>query len=173
MSDTPNKQTSPVISDDHAILGTTTEAGGDRLAESLARIGVLLDCHRVELFRQIDGSYQVVGWWTALGHAAPEHGLEPVSLPAGWFPWNLGNVRPTESLFVRNAGSLPTRPSGGGRIRQLGMGSSLCLPLSDGPGGVDEALGALCVYWADERAEWPDDLAEAAKDLGRDALLDS
>jgi len=166
-----------VISDDHEILGTTTEAGGDRLAESLARIGVLLDCHRVELFRQIEGSYQLAGWWTAIGHAVGhdeiEHNLEPVSLPASWFPWNLGNVRPTESLFVRNAGSLPTRPSGGGRIRQLGMGSSLCLPLTDGPGEVDGALGALCVYWADERAEWPDDLADESKDLGRDALLDS
>lgn len=159
--------------DRHEVLGTTADAGSDRLAESLARIGVLLGVQRVELFRRDDDIYSLVGWWTALGHEPSDDVVGPQPLRSNWFPWSLGNVRPTESLFVRNGGSLPTRPGGGRRVRDLGMAATLCLPLSDGPTDLSEHLGALCLYWADEQTDWPRDQGNRATDLGRDALLDS
>jgi hypothetical protein len=35
-----------------------------------------------------------------------------------------------------------------------------------------ELLGALCVYWADERDDWPVDLSDRVHELARDTLLD-
>ena len=173
MNDIDERLANDLVVDHHRILGTTDHAGADRLAESLARIGVLLESQRVELFRRSDDEYSLIGWWTALGHGAEVDPVAPYPVQVSWFPWSLGHVRPTESLFVRNGGSQPTRPGGGRRMRNLGMGSAVCLPLADCPGDVGPALGAVCAYWATERPDWPADRGEAARDLGRDALLDS
>lgn len=162
-----------LTNDGHEVLGTTTTGGADRLAESLARIGVLLGVQRVELFRREHSVYSLVGYWTAIGHEPPPDVVVSSPVRPEWFPWSLGNVRPTESLFVRNGGSLPTRPGGGRRVRDYGMTSALCLPLTDGPTDESQHLGGLCVYWAEEQTAWPREHGDKALDLGRDALLDS
>ena len=119
--------------------------------ERLARIGSRLEAQRVELFSIIaNRSATLVHHWSAPGFVdeRPEPG--ELEVPLEWFPWSLGNVRPAEYMFVRNAGSLPSTTTGSS-ISQLGMSSVLHLPLTFG----SSWLGALCVYWSDERSLWP------------------
>ena len=91
----------------------------------------------------------------------------PPSLPLWWFPWSLGNIRPDEYVFVRNAGPLPLEPRVGACVADLGMSSVLHMPVN-----VEGRLvGAVCAYWAEERSSWsPVDRVEicgwAARSLG-------
>jgi len=119
--------------------------------ERLARIGSRLEAQRVELFAIVDNrSASLVHHWAALGFAEFEPSDVASDVALEWFPWSLGNVRPAEYMFVRNAGSLPSSTDGSS-IAQLGMSSVLHLPLTFG----SNWLGALCVYWSDERSSWP------------------
>jgi hypothetical protein len=152
------------------VAGTANEPGADRLAESLARIGVLLDADRVELYRhRDDATTRLAGWWRALGvEGAPCSELSgPVD--SDWFPWGLGHVRPERFVMVRNAATLPASIDGDARVGDDGTTASLLLPLRV----ADDAapMGAVCAYW---RTPPPAELLhlDAAAELGRDALLD-
>ncbi len=109
---------------------------------------------------------ELFGWWASLGHETPPPQGDPI--PVEWFPWTLGNIRPANHVFVRNAALLPLRPDCDMIVRDLGMGSCLHLPLHDG----FETVGAVCMYWSAERDDWPLETAHELADLGRDALLD-
>jgi hypothetical protein len=49
------------------------------------------------------------------------------------------------------------------------MGSSLYLPIHDGIG----CIGAVCLYWSDERTDWPSDQADRLSEWARTCLLGS
>ncbi len=120
-----------------------------------ARIGTRLGAQRVDVFAAVDRRVaRLHRRWIALGHGSAAFGTSPgdlaPTLPLWWFPWSLGNIRPEEYVFVRNAGPLPLEPGGGARIADLGMSSALHLPVTTG--GV--LIGAVCAYWAEERSSW-------------------
>ena len=147
------------------VIIAVPDTGAARTAEQLARIGVLVGGQRTELFvRRGDGMELRVAW-SAPGHeSATDPWTDPI--PFSWFPWSLGNIRPANHVFVRNAAALPLQPTGDSRVQDLGMGSCLHLPLHEGI----EAIGAVCVYWVDERDDWPDEQAGRLAELGRTAL---
>jgi GAF domain-containing protein len=153
-------------------FGAHDEDRCGRTAETLARIGVTLDAQMVELFsrqggrRDADGMV-LVGWWAALGHELAPPAAEALSLE--WFPWSLGNIRPARHVFVRNAGSLPIRPGLEVTVADLGMGSALHVPIRH---DIARVIGAVCVYWASERDEWPASECDRVAALARDELLD-
>lgn len=125
------------------------------ISESPARIGGRLGAQRVEIFAfDESASATLVQAWSALGFKTV---TPPTRVPLAWFPWSLGNVRPREYLFVRNAGSLPYGPDTGMTMAELGMASVLHLPVSTS-GADGRVLGAACAYWSSEREDWsPDD----------------
>ena len=131
----------------------------------LARIAGRLDAQRVELFTFDEHTARVVSRWTALG--MPIDVTEMQRVPLDWFPWSLGSVRPAEYLFVRNAGSLPmTTPPrlvGG----DLSIGAALMVPLIE----TATPVGALCVYWRDERQSWESSDRDLVADWAHQALL--
>ena len=149
---------------DEGIGATTSE----ELALALARIGAALEAQRVELFQRVHqdagGVMALVGWWAALGH--DDDPVSDQAIPTSWFPWSLGNIRPASHVFVRNAAPLPFHPWSTMRLRDVGMGSALHLPLREDL-TVD---GALCVYWSEERDNWPTEAYERVFDLGRNLL---
>jgi hypothetical protein len=148
------------------VLGAT-RAGAPHLAESLARIGVMLDAQRTELFRHVSAGMDLTGWWAAQGFEIDAFEDTP-PMPTSWFPWSLGNIRPMSHVFVCNAGPLSLRPASSARVRDIGMGSALHLPLHNGT----EVIGAVCVYWADEQDDWRIERCQSVVDIARDALLD-
>jgi hypothetical protein len=146
-------------------IGTTSD---EQLALTLARIGAALEAQRVELFerhhRDGGGVMELVGWWAAMGQDEDAVSRQPI--PTSWFPWSLGNIRPASHVFVRNAAPLPFHPWSTVRLRDVGIGSALHLPLRHEL-TVD---GAICAYWADERDNWPTDAYDRVFELGRDLL---
>ncbi len=162
MSDSPDITVDPGA----AALKGSTEARRSPATEGLARIAAAVGAQRAEIYARTDDAVRLTGWWAAFGHeVAPPGADRPVD--PDWFPWTLGNIRQARHVFVRNAGPLPLRPDHAHRIRDLGMGSALYLPVQDGIG----CIGALCVYWVLERDEWPSDQAAHLTDLARDTLL--
>lgn len=135
------------------------------VAEALARIGVAVGAQRTELYLHRGDGAELVGWWAALGCEVPPPSPQR-AIPLAWFPWTLGNIRQATHVFVRNAGPLPLRPDSSWRIRDLRMGSSVHLPITES--GL--LIGAVCGYWADERDDWPAEQAESIGDLARDLL---
>lgn len=120
--------------------------------ENLARIGVAVSAQNVELYSipPENGDANLVANWSSFDHPLPPISAEDKSVPLAWFPWSLGNVRPDEYLFVRNAATLPVASAGAGTIGDRGMSSVLHVPLT-----VNQSVrGGLCVYWADEREAW-------------------
>jgi hypothetical protein len=135
-------------------------------SEGLARIAAAVEAQRAEIYTRSGDAVRLTGWWAALGHEVePPDADRPVD--PEWFPWTLGNIRQARHVFVRNAGPLPLRPDHEHRIRDLGMGSALYLPVLDGLG----CIGAVCVYWVLERDTWPSEQAGRLTDLARDTLL--
>ena len=162
MSDSRDITVDPGVADARG----ATEARWTRATEGLARIGTAVGAQRAEIYARSDDSVRLTSWWAALGHEVePPDAQRPVD--PDWFPWTLGNIRQARHVFVRNAGPLPLRPDHEHRIRDLGMGSALYLPVLDGIGCV----GALCVYWVLERDEWPSEQAGHLTELARDVLL--
>ena len=146
--------------------GDATEAlERSPIAEGLARIGVAIGAQRTELYQHTTGGAELVGWWAALGFEVPPPSATG-AIPLNWFPWTLGNIRQAHNVFVRNAGPLPLCPGSPERIRNLRMGSSLHLPITDH--GV--ALGAVCAYWSTERDDWSADQTESLAELARRLL---
>jgi hypothetical protein len=137
-----------------------------RTTEGLARIAAALGAQRAEVYARADDEVRLAAWWAAFGHDVGVPG-ETEPMPIDWFPWTLGNIRNARHVFVRNAGPLPLRPGGPHRISDIGMGSSLYLPVQDGLGVV----GGLCAYWVAERAAWPSEAVDHLADLARDCLL--
>lgn len=145
-------------------------------AEQLARIGVLLGAQRVEIYRrssadhtsgEADAGYQLLGWWAAL-NSDPAPTFEPdATLPARWFPWSIGNLRPTEYLLVANAGALGVHPSSDVTIGDLGLESCMLVPVRGVRGRL---LGAACVYWAERTERIPDDVRGKVSELARASL---
>lgn len=128
---------------------TTALARSRRAAEVSARIGVRLDAQRVEVFRFVDGSSaELLARWAPAGGSAICAGL---SVPLAWFPWSLGNIRPEEYMFVRNAGALHLGPDDHHTIADLGMASVLLVPVVSSP---TVPVGAVCAYWSEERSSW-------------------
>jgi len=158
------------LPDDEPPVGTTTEPGGDRLAESLARIGVLLGAERIELYRhRPDGTTRLAGWWQSLGmRGGPSDRLaEPID--SAWFPWGLGHVRPERFVLVRTAAALRVTPANEEILGDDGICTCVHLPLR---ASVDEEpLGAVCGYWTVPPPDEPTGI-DAATQLGTDALLD-
>lgn len=120
--------------------------------EHLARVGVAVSAQIVELYSippDTENATLVANW------SSFEHPLDAVSdadrsVPLDWFPWSLGNVRPDEYFFVKNAETLPLSSSGDGTVSDRGMASVLHVPLT-----INQTVrGGLCVYWADERDSW-------------------
>jgi hypothetical protein len=162
MSETPD------IIEDRGVAATRESIVAQRpgTAETLARIATAVEGQRAEIYCRDDRSVRLAAWWAALGHeVAPTAPNLP--LPADWFPWTLGNIQHAQHVFVRNAGPLPLRPNGPQRIRDLGMGSSLYLPVHDGLG----TIGSVCVYWAEERTSWRSEEADRLAELARNCLL--
>jgi len=153
-----------------------SRSGETNRAEQLARIGVLLGAQRVEIYErsstQVAGQrddieYRLGGWWAALlTDTAPL--FDPVhSVPARWFPWSMGNLRPTEYMLVENAGALPIHPSSDQTLGGLGMSSSLHVPVR---GLHGELLGAACVYWSQPTDTWPEEVTPQVSELARSTL---
>ncbi len=141
----------------------------ETVASSLGRVGILLAADRVELWRLSDRTHVVLqASWQAAGSVTSVESSTARSdqLEVAWFPWGLGNVRPHEYLFVRNAGPLPTRARGSQSMADASVGSSLHVPLvsSEGP------AGALCAMWTEEREGWPFEKLAKLTEIGLSAL---
>ena len=162
MTDTPHI----VEVTDGAASSDLTDNRRNRMDEALARMAVAVGAQRAEVYRRDDRGVRLAGSWVALGHEAEARGAGQL-MPVDWFPWTLGNIQHARHVFVQNAGPLPVRPDGADRIGDLGMGSSLYLPIHDGLG----CIGAVCLYWADERLDWPSDQADRLCELARTFLL--
>lgn len=146
-------------------MGNTTEdlVRTRRVTEVASRIGGHLGAQRVEIYRCGPDEVTLVAAWSPLdasGHhpstldgsppgAVPVDGA--TSLPTGWFPWSLGNLRPERYVLIRNAGALPAAPGGDLTIADLGMVSVVHLPVDLPPG---EGAGSVCAYWSTERSSW-------------------
>jgi len=130
-----------------------------------ARIGAHLHAQRVEVYRRRTGGAALEAWWAAADFVVvpPDLGV-PVAL--SWFPWTLGNIRQARHVFVRNAESLPIRPDQGLTVGDLRMVSALHLTVPDG----SAVVGGVCAYWATERPDWDDSLAERLSALALDVL---
>ena len=151
------------------LLGTTTHPGGDRLAESLARIGVLLNADRVELYRHHGDVTHLAGWWRTMGAAgSPSPDLEQ-PIERAWFPWGLGHVRPERFVMVQTVESLLVAPDGSALVGDDGTTACLHLPLRVTADA--EPVGAICGYWVRPPRGEPRHL-DLAAELGREALLD-
>ena len=132
--------------------------------EATARIGVRLDAQRVDVYRFVDGSEaHLAARWCAPG-ACPD-GPSRVSL--GWFPWSLGNIRPEQYCFIRNAGALALAPGSDRTIAEIGMSSVVHLPIMDSP---TSTVGAVCAYWSSERRSWDESARESVCELALEAL---
>lgn len=145
-------------------------------AEQLARIGVLLGAQRVEIYERSsthvaavrdEVEYRLGGWWAALLTDTaplfdPEH-----TVPAKWFPWSMGNLRPTEYVLVETAGALPIHPSSSQTLGELGLSSCLHVPVR---GLRGELLGAACVYWSNPTDTWPEEVTPQVSELARSSL---
>ena len=117
------------------------------VVERLSRIADAVGAQRCELYRFAANGHAVLSSsWDAAGRNVT---LSHDGLHAGWFPWSIGNLKPTRYLFVRNAASLPVSPDHHESIGDLGFDSALHLPIHDGL----HLVGAICVYWCDTRTE--------------------
>lgn len=127
------------------------------IVDSPARIGHRLGAQRVEIFTLVGDATTatLVSAWSAFDCKTV---TPPTRVPLTWFPWSLGNIRPREYLFVRNAGSLPYGPDGAITVAELGMASVLHLPVATG--GDRRVAGAACAYWSSERSDWPSEARE-------------
>lgn len=152
------------------------DVDGHTVAEQLARIGVLLGAQRVEIYERSstltvalddDVEYRLGGWWAAsLTDTAPLFDPDH-AVPARWFPWSMGNLRPTEYVLVENAGALPIHPSSTQTLGDLGMCSSLHVPVR---GLRGELFGAACVYWSTPTSTWPEEVTPQVSELARSTL---
>lgn len=147
-------------------MGNTTEnLDRTRAVEIASRIGVRLSAQRVELYEFDDSSHaELVARWVP-GPVSIIEATTPV--PLTWFPWSLGNIRPEEYLFVRNAGALPLSAGDPRTISDLAMASVVHIPvmaISSLP------IGSVCAYWSEEQSSWDCDARRAVCDWALDAL---
>lgn len=118
------------------------------VAERLARVGVALQCERVELLRITDNdTARLDAWWASLEHPSPAIPPTTDEIPLNWFPWDLGNVFSVQYMFVRNAEALYLHPADELRVGDMGFSSVIHIALNDG----GTARGALCCYWRQEQ----------------------
>lgn len=141
------------------------ERSTDTTRVLLSRVGDRLGADRVELFSFDSTVATVVDRWVAMG--MPIALGENREVPLGWFPWSLGSIRPNEYLFVRNAGMLPMSEPPMLIGADLSIGAALMLPLIVG----GSTLGALCVYWREERQTWESSERELVASWALDGLL--
>ena len=149
---------------------TTGITGQRDSVELSARIGARLGAQRVELYQFADPeSARLHHRWSALGHSTlAARSVEPgETVPMAWFPWSLGNIRPEEYLFIRNAGALPAVHNGYGTIADSAMSSALLLPVI----GQFGPVGAVCAYWSVERSSWASEGRELVCSWARDVLV--
>jgi len=162
------------MQDSNAHLTPAARGGADRSPTSglaavvegppelLARIGAALDADLVVLHRHADTTVTTIASWRRAG--APRSLDGPV--PAGWFPWNLGNLHAAEHVFVRNAGRLRPHPEHEETLGDLGAGSAVHLAIRAGT----HTMGGVCAYWSTERERWDHTDAGTITDLARRAL---
>lgn len=143
---------------------TTDLARALRASEAAARIGVRLEADLVELYRVEDERAELsVRWARGVGSAICTGPVVPVA----WFPWSLGNIRPEEYMFIRNAGALQVDPHERRTIADLGMSSVVHLPVVSTPPVV---TGAVCAYWSDELSSWDPSSRDVVCSWASDAL---
>lgn len=133
--------------------------------EALARTAAAFGADRVELYAVDRLQVRLIELWTPLA-AGLDDRPRPRAVPLAWFPWSLGNIRPEEYLFVRNAAPLPGPGDDGHTVGDLGMSSCVHVPVLRGAGTV----GSLCAYWASPRSSWDDRSREAACSWALEAL---
>lgn len=85
------------------------------------------------------------------------------SIPAGWFPWGLGPIRPDRFVLVDDARALTAMPDDDRTLGSLGVRSCLHLPLRQ----RGRAVGAVHVFWSEPRLAWDDDRGRLLRTLGR------
>lgn len=155
---------------------TTRSSGSTALEEACARTGDALDAQRVELYAVYDAGRDTVdpAGRAVLAHRWSTTSLAaaggPTELPFTWFPWSLGNVRPEEYLFVRNAGALPIAPRSSATLSTIGVASVLHLPVVSAPTML---VGAVSVYWSSGRSSWSSDRRGDVCSWALDALVAS
>lgn len=135
-------------------MGNTTEyLDRTRATEVASRIGDHLAAQRVELFEFVDAARaELVARWSLVPARVDNASVSGrAAVPLAWFPWSLGNIRPAEYLFVRNAGALPLSTDEHHTISDLAMASVVHLPVSAGKAA---AIGSVCAYWSEERSAW-------------------
>ena len=140
--------------------------GGERVLELLARIGSRLGCSRVELYAVVDEQHAALAscWSPGARNDQRAGSTDPIDLQ--WFPWSLGNIKPNEYVFVRNAGTLPSRPGSDGIAPDLAMASALYLPIA----AEGRLRGAIAAYWPTERTEWAASDRDTLREWANDAL---
>lgn len=132
---------------------------GDLVAEALGLLADVTGADRVVL-ASIDGDVaSVVG-------AAPldlRSARAELDCPARWFPWGLGAVRAEQSLFVRNAATLPAGPEGDVRLGDLGVRSVAWLPVRE----HGRTVGSLTLCWASPQRGWDEATGPMVRNVAR------
>ena len=139
---------------------------GERVLEVLARIGDRLGSSRVELYAVVDEQHAALAscWSPGDRSIQPAASTDPIDLQ--WFPWSLGNIKPNEYVFVRNAGTLPSRPGSEGIAPDMAMASALYLPIA----AEGRLRGAIAAYWPTERTDWASSDRDTLREWALDAL---
>ena len=122
--------------------------------ELLSRIGGALAAQRTEFFRfAATGQAVLVAAFEVATMPPSGISYEHASLSLGWFPWSLGNIKPVDYLFVRNASSLPVTPDSHSSLGDYGFSSVIHFPI------MNNALvvAGVCAYWTEPRSDWPQD----------------
>ena len=140
--------------------------GGERVLEVLARIGDRLGSSRVELYAVVDEQHAVLASCWSPRARSHQRGASTDPIGLQWFPWSLGNIKPNEYVFVRNAGTLPSRPGSEGIAPDLEMASALYLPIV----AEGQHRGAIAAYWPTERKEWASSDRDTLREWALDAL---
>jgi GAF domain-containing protein len=141
------------------VRGSDRSPTRDLVAEALELLATVTGADRVVL-ASIDGDVaSVVG-------AAPldlRSARAELDCPARWYPWGLGAVRTEQSLFVRDAATLPAGPEGDVRLGDLGVHSAAWLPVRE----HGRTIGSLTLCWASPRRGWDESTGPIVRNVAR------
>lgn len=132
---------------------------GDLVAEALELLATVTGADRVVL-ASIDGDVASVVGAVPLDLRSARSELD---CPARWFPWGLGAVRAEQSLFVRDAATLPAGPDGDVRLGDLGVRSAAWLPMRE----HGRTVGSLTLCWATPRRGWDEATGAIVRNVAR------
>lgn len=132
---------------------------GDLVAEALELLATMTGADRVVL-ASIDGDVASVVGAVPLDLRSAQAELD---CPARWFPWGLGAVRAEQSLFVRDAATLPAGPDRDVRLGDLGVRSAAWLPVRE----HGRTVGSLTLCWASPRRGWDEATGPIVRNVAR------